>query len=449
MLGALTSTLTLASLVRAIVAMSKTVRLERTEQAVDEEAERLAASPPGPEAIAHAAPTSYIGVRGGWISGPDAAGAEPAIPENWRAPLRSALLAVQHGGAGKARETVMGDSSLVIAVRPARGGGYAFCGYLMQPSVFLRPWRYIVAALSVATLLMIAGTAWGVFAFRRATSSLHTTLIALGEDLSTPVPIPSVSELTGIADAVRQMAAQLLASRTAAERLGAELAGQQRLAALGRVVAGVAHEVRNPLASIKLRLDLTAADAVEPTRRALEAASQEISRLDRLVSDLLLVAGKKLVRRRNVDVGALLRERAATLTPWSDLRGVALRIEGAGHAELDPESVARAIDNLLRNAVDASPKGGEVCARVVERRGVIEIQAEDHGPGVEAARLPELFEPFFTTKPDGTGLGLAVSRAIARAHRGELDYARVEGRTRFTLSLPREAGGNDETAAAA
>jgi signal transduction histidine kinase len=444
----LTSTLTLASLVRAVSAMSKTVRLERAEQAIDDEVQRLARSTPGPQALAQPATPAYMGMRGGWVRGPGEIGQLADLPPSWRVPLEQALRAVSHGGPGKPQATKMGDSTLLIGVRAARAGGYAFCGYMVQPSLFLQPWRYIVAALSVATLLMIAGTAWGVLAFRRASSSLHATLIALGKDLSTPVPAPRVSELTGIADAVRQMAAELLASRAAAERLGGELAAQQRLAALGRVVAGVAHEVRNPLASIKLRIDLTAADAAEPTRLALEAASQEISRLDRLVSDLLLVAGKKLVRRRGVDVGALLRERAAVLRPWSDQRAVTLRIEGAGSAELDPESVARAIDNLLRNAVDASPCGAEVCARVVERAQRIEVQIEDDGPGVKPARLSELFEPFFTTKPDGTGLGLAVSRAIARAHRGELDYARVDDRTRFTLCLPRHAAGDDQVQAA-
>jgi signal transduction histidine kinase len=295
---------------------------------------------------------------------------------------------------------------------------------------------------------MIAGTAWGVFAFRRASLALHATLLALGKDLSTPIPVPSVAELTGIADAVRRMARDLLASRESADELGQQLADQQRLAALGRVVAGVAHEVRNPLASIKLRLDLTAAgDASESTRTAIEAASQEITRLDRLVSDLLLVAGKKLVARQTIDLGALVRDRVTAVAPWADHQGVALRALGTGSAELDPASVARAIDNVLRNAVDASPRGEEVCAHVVPKPGCIEIQIEDHGPGVKPTRLSELFEPFFTTKPEGTGLGLAVSRAIARAHRGELVYERIEGLTRFTLTLPLRASGDGQVAA--
>src|SRR5262249_13761417 len=157
-------------------------------------------------------------------------------------------------------------------------------------------WRWISVALAAAMGLLVLTTVWGVFTFRRSTSSLHATLGALGKDLSTPVPQPRVAELTGIADGVRRMAAGLLASREDAGRLARELAQKERLAALGRVAAGVAHEVRNPLASIKLRLDLTAATAALPdaTRKAIEAASQEIARLDRLVGDLLLVAGKKV-----------------------------------------------------------------------------------------------------------------------------------------------------------
>src|SRR5205807_2213975 len=97
---------------------------------------------------------------------------------------------------------------------------------------------------------------------------------------------------------------------------------------------------------------------------------------------------------------------------------------GSGTAEADPEAVARAIDNVLRNAVEASPPQASVEARVVEVDGVVEVRVEDRGRGVEPARAAELFEPFFTTKADGTGLGLAISRAIARAHGGDLTYAR-------------------------
>src|SRR5262249_54327134 len=98
-------------------------------------------------------------------------------------------------------------------------------------------------------------------------------------------------------------------------------------------------------------------------------------------------------------------------------------------------SISRAVDNFLRNAVEASPKGGQVRTLVERRGGRVAVRVEDEGSGVDVSRAAELFEPFFTTKPEGTGLGLAISRAIARAHGGDATYAREKNVTRFELTL--------------
>jgi signal transduction histidine kinase len=117
-------------------------------------------------------------------------------------------------------------------------------------------------------------------------------------------------------------------------------------------------------------------------------------------------------------------------------RGVSLACRGEATASCDSDSLSRAVDNLLRNAVEASPRGAQVEVAVDGTAGRACVSVDDRGKGVEAERAAELFEPFFTTKPDGTGLGLAISRAIARAHGGELTYAREGALTRFCLELP-------------
>jgi signal transduction histidine kinase len=99
--------------------------------------------------------------------------------------------------------------------------------------------------------------------------------------------------------------------------------------------------------------------------------------------------------------------------------------------------MARALDNLLRNAVEASPEGATVQATVHDDGMVLSIRVEDRGPGVPPGRAGELFEPFFTTKPEGTGLGLAISRAIARAHGGDVVYGRNGDATHFELTIAR------------
>jgi signal transduction histidine kinase len=290
-------------------------------------------------------------------------------------------------------------------------------------------------------LLLVAATLHAVRAVRRGADSLQQSIIDLGEHLDAPVPRPEVQELSVVAEGIARLAQHLKESREAEAVLQRELAQTERLAALGRVVTGVAHEVRNPLASIKLRLDLAAAlpDMPSPGQRALTHAASEIERLDRLVADLLIVAGRATGPKRFEDIGALVEGRIDALSPWAASLGICLRAEGSGAAAIDRDSVTRAIDNLVRNAVEASSPGGEVSVFVQEDDDAVNICVDDRGEGVEAVREAELFEPFFTTKPEGTGLGLALSRSIARAHGGELVYERTAGATRFALSLSRLA----------
>jgi signal transduction histidine kinase len=209
------------------------------------------------------------------------------------------------------------------------------------------------------------------------------------------------------------------------------------------VAAGVAHEVRNPLASIKLRLDLAAASsALPPTLdKAIAHATSEIERLDRLVADLLVVAGRAVGPKARTDLGALVRARVDGLAPWATEHGVTLEATGDVVARVDADSIARAVDNLLRNAVEASPRAEKVSVRVRSDADTVLVRVEDRGAGIAKARVPELFEPFFTTKPSGTGLGLALSRAIARAHGGDVVFARDGDVTSFTIVVPASGTG--------
>ena len=436
LLGVLTAALSLVALIWALSALSRTMRMERAREAVLDEVHRLADGAPTAEALARPLVSGHVGMRAGWLA---AAGdvERLGVPDDWRPSLAAAVVAAGDGSTATS-EAELGRSSLVVAATRARGGGFAWTAFVLRPASYLQPLRYSILGLAAATVLLVATTVWVAVSFRRSTGALHRTLVSLGNDLSVPVPEPSIAELSGIAEGIRRLATDLQRSREATDGLSRELAQKERLAALGRVAAGVAHEVRNPLASIKLRLDLTAASPAlaEPVRTAVRAASEEIARLDRLVADLLLVAGQKMGPRRPVELGELVRARALALQPWSAERRVELRVDGEGVADADPESVARAVDNVIRNAVEASPPGGQVRARVVATGAEVEVRVQDRGAGVPPARANELFEPFFTTKAEGTGLGLAISRAIARAHGGALRYRRAGDETHFSLTLP-------------
>jgi signal transduction histidine kinase len=387
-LSVLCAAVSLVALERALL-LTEAQRHERAREAVSLELQRLAELPPAPDSLRQQPATSYVGLHGGWIGEvPDLA----AVPQKWRATVEEASRASKASHAREVRDVPLGANTLVVAAQPS-GDVTAWVGVMLLQSSYLRPWKWIVVLLAVAVALLIA--------------------VAL------------------------RVALLFKQSVAAEERLQRELVQKDRLAALGRVAAGVAHEVRNPLASIKLRLDLAAVSLADEAKNSVVAASSEIARLDRLVSDLLLVAGKQAGPRAPVELGDLARQRAEALAPWAREREVAIVVDGRGGAIADADSVARALDNVLRNAVEASPPRSTVEVQVSAENGHIHVDVDDHGRGIDAARTSELFEPFFTTKNDGTGLGLAISRAIARAHGGDLTYARRGEITRFQLSLPR------------
>ena len=165
------------------------------------------------------------------------------------------------------------------------------------------------------------------------------------------------------------------------------------------------------------------------------------------MADLLVVAGRASGPKVTSSLGALVRARVDGLAAWSQERGVQVNVTGDARAALDRDSIARALDNLLRNAIEASPFGSAVDVAVARRGEAAVVAVTDRGGGVPGDRTSELFEPFFTTKPEGTGLGLAISRAVARAHDGEVTYARHGDATRFELTLPAAAAAETEQAA--
>lgn len=218
----------------------------------------------------------------------------------------------------------------------------------------------------------------------------------------------------------------------------------ERLAALGTMAAGLAHEIRNPLNSAHLQLNvarrrLSRNKNSESSNviKAVELAETEMKRLASLVQDFLQFARPQPLRLSQVDLRSTAEMVIDLISHEANNGGVDVRLEPGTsvRVEADEEKVKQILLNLVRNSVEATGKGGHVLLRLRESDAIGEITIEDDGPG-----WPEdapIFEPFFTTKDTGTGLGLAIVHRIVMDHGGTLNAHSRRGRTVFAIQLPR------------
>ncbi|WP_437598741.1 ATP-binding protein [Sorangium sp. So ce590] len=260
-------------------------------------------------------------------------------------------------------------------------------------------------------------------------------------------------------DEIGELATTFEGMVAAIRRARAELVNAERLAAIGKMAAHVTHEIRNPLSSIGLNLELLEEEVarasaagtpdaelrpvMKESAQLVAAIRAEVDRLSRIAEQYLSVARRPRPRLVPERVDDLVQELVAFVRPELDRAGIAVRVEVEEEGPeilLDESQLRQALLNLLRNAREAMPKGGEIVVSVSFSSGAASIAVDDMGPGVPEELRASIFDPFFTTKQRGTGLGLAVTRDIIEAHGGTISCEpREAGGTRFRIVLP--AGG--------
>jgi signal transduction histidine kinase len=269
--------------------------------------------------------------------------------------------------------------------------------------------------------------------FRRVESELvHAEADALREIAPT-----GDAELDRIVAALNQFRARLRAARDREKELGTALARSERFGALGRMAAAVAHEVRNPIAAMRLKAENA---LVQPERReaALHFIVKEIERLDAMVRELLSKSEPFSLSAREVRLSDWLAERVDAFGERAAQAGVELAAcTGLDSWRFDPVALGRALDNLVANAITHTPRGGIVTVSSGKNaEGGMTIAVRDTGPGVPAAIESRLFEPFVSARPDGVGLGLALVREIAMAHGGAVRYVKGPSGSIFEMEIP-------------
>jgi signal transduction histidine kinase len=238
----------------------------------------------------------------------------------------------------------------------------------------------------------------------------------------------------------------LLRDITEVSRLEAQLRRSDKLAALGTLSAGVAHEVKNPLHALGLNLHLLQTELVpgppdgEAVRSYLDVLRSELQRLGRIVENFLRFAKPSVPEIKSVDVAALV-ERVLGLVAF----------EAADHGvgietHLDPElpsipsdegQLSQVFLNVIINAFQAMPDGGALVVTTRKDGDWAEVAVKDTGPGIAEAVLPHVFDPYFTTRPSGVGLGLAIAHRIVQGHQGSLDVeSHVGSGTTMIIRLP-------------
>ena len=316
-------------------------------------------------------------------------------------------------------------------------GANRFRAYLITVGLAL-------AALAsvLLTLLVIRSLQGGVRKVENGLQTLENNLSSRIDTTNEP------AEIQHIVEAINRLGVTLRGKIDREKQIEAQLRHAERLASLGRLVAGVAHEVRNPLATIRLRVQMCRRDAANANvKESCHIALEEIERLNGIVNRLLSFARPIQLQLQQVDLKELVRERIRSFEEPASQRQVQLMTNLPARDFLgvvDKDRISQVFDNVIQNALEAmADHGGTLSvtlqyqAKKAKTHPHVSFEFQDTGKGMDSAVVSHVFDPFFTTKPSGTGLGLSISYELVRAHGGDIKIESEMGRgTNVMITIP-------------
>jgi signal transduction histidine kinase len=369
--------------------------------------------------------------------------AEAGLAEAVQAGFRTWL---DNGGAaanGGADLAVGGRAFKLVLQRPAaeRDSRYvalAMLSPLDEVGRAVRQATWMVGGLSLLSMLVLAGLghriALGITRPLAGLARMAREITAGRRRVH--VPVDRRDEIGALAMALNAMASEIASFEE-------QLARNARLAALGQLAARLAHEIRNPLTAIKMQIQLLEENLAAEDLPIAETVLAEIRRLELVVSNTLDLGRQISLDIRAVDLNGVIAEVLSLLIPQLKHRGIVLEAElasGLPEIAADANRIKQLLLNLLLNAADVLSEGGRIGVRTrLAPDGRVILAVEDSGPGIDPDKAEQLFAPLYTEKSEGFGLGLAISREIARLHGGDIEVSSGGlGGARFSVSLPLE-----------
>lgn len=247
--------------------------------------------------------------------------------------------------------------------------------------------------------------------------------------------------LEEVAELNRELKTRVREKSEALQRAQSEIAQTEKLAALGYLAAGMAHEIRNPLNSISLFTQLMSEglEEIEPGDY-LAKILKEVERIDNIIRNLVDAANRRRQVATDVSLEQVIETALEIFAPQIEARGIQVSNtngELLPKLKADRTELEQIFTNLFMNAIEVLPQGGELKIRSCCNNGQIEVRVTDNGGGIKSANVDDIFRPFFSTKSRGTGIGLPVARRIARLYQGELTVeSSSDTGTTFLVSIP-------------